>query len=91
MGEWREQAWLIEKGEHFTNTITRNVRSVTWQGAGSTWCQRLIVLFDGMLDQRAGANPSHALALQAPRPLTQGLDYRMDQLGGSSPQGSRVI
>lgn len=90
MGAWRGRGWLIEKGEHFPNPITCNVRSVTWQEAGSTWCRQLIVLLGGVLEQRAPETRAthvpgrrHVLGLG-------GLDYRRDQLGDSVPQDSRV-
>lgn len=88
MGEWRGQGWLIEKGEHFPNPITCNVRSVTWQEAGSAWCGQLIGLLGGKLEQRAPETRAthvprrrHVLGLG-------GLSYRRDQLGDSVPLDS---
>lgn len=76
------------KGEHFPKPITCNVRSVTWQDAGSAWGGQLIGPLGGTLEQRAPETRAthvprrrHVLGLG-------GLGYRRDQLGDSVPLDS---
>lgn len=83
------QGWLIENWEHFANSITWNVRSVTRQKQGNGWCKQLIVLYSGVLEQ-------HTLLESdlLPFPSSSFLDdlgYRDDHLGESVPREPACI
>lgn len=83
------QGWLIENWEHFANTITWNVRSVTWQKQGNAWCKQLIVLYRGVLEQHTLSEPD-LLPFPAASPLAD-LGYSDDHLGESVPGGQLTL
>lgn len=60
----------------------------TVAGAGSTCCRQLIVLLPGVLGRCIpGTELPVCCAGARPGPLSQGLGYRMDQLGDNIPLG----
>lgn len=59
-------------------------------GSSGTWCQWLIVLFGWQVSPGSSWEPEPLTCLAGATSSDSGLDYRMDQLGGSIPPRSHI-